>query len=54
MTATTLPLIPSTVAGIRTLAEGTVPPPASFFGDFGTTRSPTGGIFAGLVAPRPR
>ena len=39
-------LIPSTVAGIRTLAEGTVPPPASFFGDFGTTRSPTGGIFA--------
>ena len=39
-------LIPSTVAGIRTLAEGIVPPPASFFGDFGTTRSPTGGIFA--------
>jgi Type I phosphodiesterase / nucleotide pyrophosphatase len=38
--------IPSTVAGIRTIAEGTVPPPASFLQDFGASRSPTGGIFA--------
>lgn len=27
--------IPSTVAGIRTIAEGTVPAPASFLHDFG-------------------
>jgi hypothetical protein len=38
-------LVPSTVAGIRTLAEGVVPPPGSFFGDFGTSRSSRGGIF---------
>ncbi|HEX6899671.1 MAG TPA: alkaline phosphatase family protein [Thermoanaerobaculia bacterium] len=38
--------IPSTVAGIRTIAEGTVPPPASFLEDFGASRSPAGGIFA--------
>jgi hypothetical protein len=38
--------IPSTVAGIRAIAEGTVPPPASFFQDFGASRSPDGGIFA--------
>lgn len=38
--------IPSTVAGIRTIAEGTVPAPASFLHDFGTTRSASGGIFA--------
>ena len=37
--------VPSTVAGIRTLAEGVVPPPGSFFGDFGTSRSRRGGIF---------
>lgn len=40
--------IPSTVAGIRTIAEGTVPAPASFLHDFGTTRSPSGGIFAAV------
>lgn len=39
-------LLPSTIAGIRTLAEGVVVPPGSFFGDFGTSRSPQGGIFA--------
>lgn len=39
-------LLPSTIAGIRTLAEGIVVPPGSFFGDFGTSRSPQGGIFA--------
>ena len=39
--------IPSTVAGIRAIAEGTVPEPASFLHDFGTTRSESGGIFAG-------
>ena len=38
--------IPSTVAGIRAIAEGTVPEPASFLHDFGTTRSGNGGIFA--------
>ncbi|HEV2845665.1 MAG TPA: hypothetical protein VG477_12515, partial [Thermoanaerobaculia bacterium] len=38
--------IPSTVAGIRTIAEGTVPPPASFLQDFGASRSQNGGIFA--------
>lgn len=40
--------IPSTVAGIRTIAEGTVPAPASFLHDFGTTRSGSGGIFAAV------
>lgn len=40
--------IPSTVAGIRTIAEGTVPAPASFLHDFGTTRAPSGGIFAAV------
>lgn len=39
--------IPSTVAGIRAIAEGTVPEPASFLHDFGATRSESGGIFAG-------
>ncbi|HSG38499.1 MAG TPA: alkaline phosphatase family protein [Thermoanaerobaculia bacterium] len=38
--------IPSTVAGIRTIVEGTVPPPASFLQDFGASRSHHGGIFA--------
>ena len=38
--------IPSTVAGIRTIVEGTVPPPASFLEDFGASRSHHGGIFA--------
>ncbi|HSK79517.1 MAG TPA: alkaline phosphatase family protein [Thermoanaerobaculia bacterium] len=41
-------LIPSTVAGIRTIAEGVVPEPASFLHDFGTTPSRTGGIFAAV------
>jgi hypothetical protein len=40
--------IPSTVAGIRTIAEGVVPEPASFLHDFGTTPSGTGGIFAAV------
>jgi hypothetical protein len=40
--------IPSTVAGIRTIAEGVVPPPASFLHDFGTRRAPSGGIFEAL------
>jgi hypothetical protein len=40
--------IPSTVAGIRTIAEGIVPPPASFLHDFGTSRAPSGGIFEPL------
>lgn len=39
-------LVPSTVAGIRSLAEGVVPPPGSFFSDFGASRSRRGGIFA--------
>jgi hypothetical protein len=38
--------IPSTVAGIRSITEGAVPPPASFLQDFGASRSPDGGIFA--------
>lgn len=42
--------IPSTVAGIRAIAEGTVPEPASFLHDFGTSRSGSGGIFAGVRA----
>ncbi|HSF43236.1 MAG TPA: alkaline phosphatase family protein [Thermoanaerobaculia bacterium] len=40
--------IPSTVAGIRTIAEGVVPEPASFLHDFGTTPSGNGGIFAAV------
>jgi predicted AlkP superfamily pyrophosphatase or phosphodiesterase len=40
--------IPSTVAGIRTIAEGTVPPPASFLHDFRSSRAPSGGIFEAL------
>jgi hypothetical protein len=42
--------IPSTVAGVRTLVEGTEPPPASFLQDFGTGRSRDGGIFAAAQA----
>ena len=42
--------IPSTVAGIRSIAEGRVPPPASFLQDFGAPRSHDGGIFAALQA----
>lgn len=42
-------LIPSTVAGIRALAEGTAPPPASFTEDFGTSAAPQGGIFAAVA-----
>ncbi|HYO16279.1 MAG TPA: alkaline phosphatase family protein [Thermoanaerobaculia bacterium] len=40
--------IPSTVAGIRALIEGAVPPPVSFLQDFGTGRAPSGGIFEAL------
>lgn len=43
--------VPSTVAGIRTLVEGVVPPPASFLEDFGTTRSKDGGIFTAFRHP---
>jgi len=43
-------LIPSTIAGIRTLAEGEVPPPASFLQDFGASPAPSGGIFAAARA----
>jgi hypothetical protein len=42
--------IPSTVAGIRSIVEGRVPPPASFLQDFGASRSRDGGIFAVLHA----
>ncbi len=42
--------IPSTVAGIRSIVEGRVPPPASFLQDFGASRSHDGGIFAALQA----
>lgn len=42
--------IPSTVAGIRSIVEGRVPPPASFLQDFGASRSRDGGIFAVLEA----
>jgi hypothetical protein len=42
--------IPSTIAGIRSIVEGRVPPPASFLQDFGTSRSRDGGIFAALQA----
>jgi hypothetical protein len=38
--------IPSTVAGIRSIVEGAVPPPASFIQDFGASGSPDGGMFA--------
>lgn len=40
--------IPSTVAGIRTIVEGRVPPPASFLEDFGASPSRNGGIFAAV------
>lgn len=43
-------LVPSTVAGIRALAEGIVPPPASFTEDFGTSAAGRGGIFAAVQA----
>jgi hypothetical protein len=43
-------LIPSTVAGIRTLAEGRVPPPVSFLEDFRSSRAKDGGIFAAAAA----
>ena len=42
--------IPSTVAGIRSIVEGRVPPPASFLQDFGASRSRDRGIFAVLKA----
>jgi hypothetical protein len=42
--------VPSTVAGIRAIAEGVVPAPASFLHDFGTSSSRDGGIFVGLRA----
>lgn len=42
--------IPSTVAGIRTIVEGNVPPPVSFFHDFRAPRSKNGGIFAAAKA----
>jgi len=38
--------IPSTVAGIRAIVEGAVPPPASFLQDFGASPARDGGIFA--------
>jgi hypothetical protein len=41
-------LVPSTVAGIRALAEGVVPPPASFTEDFGASTAGRGGIFAAV------
>jgi hypothetical protein len=41
-------LIPSTVAGIRALAEGEVSPPASFLQDFGSPPAPRGGVFAAV------
>lgn len=40
--------VPSTVAGIRVIATGTVPAPASFLEDFGATSSRDGGIFSAL------
>ena len=43
-------LVASTVAGIRVLAEGRVPPPASFLEDFGAQRAGEGGIFAAVRA----
>jgi hypothetical protein len=43
-------LLPSTIAGIRALAEGLEPPPASFTEDFGTSRVRSGGIFAAVAA----
>jgi hypothetical protein len=43
-------LVPSTVAGIRALAEGVVPPPASFTEDFGASTAGRGGIFAAARA----
>jgi hypothetical protein len=43
--------IPSTVAGVRSIVEGSVPPPASFLQDFGTMRpARRGGIFEGRHA----
>ena len=40
--------IPSTVAGVRSIVEGSVPSPASFLQDFGTARpARQGGIFEG-------
>jgi hypothetical protein len=41
-------LIPSTVAGIRVIATGKVPPAASFFEDFGAGHSRDGGIFSSV------
>jgi hypothetical protein len=41
-------LVPSTVAGIRVLATGQVPAPASFVEDFGARPAPHGGMFEAL------
>jgi hypothetical protein len=41
-------LVPSTVAGIRVLATGDVPAPASFVEDFGARPAPHGGMFEAL------
>lgn len=43
-------LVPSTIAGIQALAEGTLPPPASFTEDFGASTAAQGGIFAAVAA----
>lgn len=42
-------LVPSTIAGIMTLATGQVPAPASFVFDFGSPAASKGGIFQSVI-----